>query len=80
MKLELANIGHLIIIAGTDSALQQFRETSATFIVDSITEVKEFVINAKGTIVRDIQKVPTGFNLTMQHADGAVIEYVQFDR
>lgn len=78
MDLELANIGQLIIIAGSDSALQQFRETSATFIVDSVTDVKNFILNENGTVVRDIRTVPTGYNLTMRNADGSVIEYVQF--
>lgn len=80
MGLELANIGPLIIVAGPDSALEQFRETRATFIVDSVEEVKTFILCENGVVVRDIRKVPTGYNLTMRHADGSVIEYVQFGK
>lgn len=78
MDLELANIGPVIIIAGSDDALKEYRATNATFIVDSVQEVKDFIVQDGGAVVRDIRAVPTGFNVTMKNRDGSVIEFVQF--
>jgi predicted enzyme related to lactoylglutathione lyase len=76
-ELEIARIDNLLIIAGTDKALEPFKKTSATFLVDSISEYKDFLIRNGAVIIRDVQKVPTGFNMTVQHKDGALIEYVE---
>jgi predicted enzyme related to lactoylglutathione lyase len=76
-ELELARVNNLLIIAGSDEALKQFRGTSATFLVDSVSEYRDFLINNGAEIVRDIQKVPTGLNMTIRHKDGVIIEYVE---
>ena len=77
MNLELAQIGNILILSGTDKALKPFKDTKATFIVDSVIKFKEFLLNNGAVIVRDIKKVPTGMNLTVKHLDGTVIEYVE---
>jgi predicted enzyme related to lactoylglutathione lyase len=76
-KLEIARVNNLLIIAGSDEALEPFRNTVATILVDSVTEYKDFLINNGATILQDIQQVPTGFNMTIRHNDGVVIEYVE---
>jgi hypothetical protein len=76
-ELEIARIGNLLIIAGADNALAPFRNTTATILVDSIVEYRDFLIGNGATIVRDIQQVPTGFNLTVKHSDGVIVEYVE---
>lgn len=75
--LEIARISNLLIIAGTEQALEPFRKTSATFLVDSVSEYKEFLIQNGAVIIRDIQQVPTGFNMTIKHKDNTIIEYVE---
>ncbi len=75
--LEIAWINNLLIIAGTDQALEPFRETSATFLVDSVSEYKDFLSQNGAVIIKDIQRVPTGFNMTIKHEDGVIIEYVE---
>ncbi len=75
--LEIARIDNLLIIAGNNEALKQFRNTSATFLVDSVSEYKEFLIQNDAEILQDIQQVPTGFNMTIRHKDGTIIEYVE---
>lgn len=76
-KLEIARIANVLIISGSDQALMLFKATNATFLVDSVTEFKEFLLNTGATIIRDIREVPTGFNMTVQHSDGNTIEYVE---
>jgi hypothetical protein len=75
--LEIARINNLLIIAGTDQALEPFRETSATFLVDSIAEYRDFLSHNGAVIIRDVQQVPTGLNMTVKHKDGVIIEYVE---
>lgn len=77
MGLELASVGNILVIAGTDEALKPFRETSATFLVDSISEFKDYFLMHGVEIIRDIKKVPTGFNMTVKHPDGTIVEYVE---
>lgn len=76
--LELAQIGNLLIIAGTDEALRPFRNTSMTLRVDSLAEYREFLLKNNARIIRDITPVPTGFNMTVQHEDSTIVEYVEF--
>jgi len=76
--LELAQIGNLLLIAGSEQALAPFRATQITVLIDSISEYKEFLLNSGAVIIRDITKVPTGFNMTAKHKDGTITEYVEF--
>ena len=76
--LEIARINSILIIAGSDEALTPFKSSSATILVDSISEYKEFLLNNDASVIRDIQQVPTGLNMTMKHKDGNIIEYVEF--
>lgn len=75
--LEIARINNLLIIAGADEALKPFINTSATFLVGSINEYRDFLIKNGATILQDIQQVPTGLNMTIKHKDGVTIEYVE---
>lgn len=76
-SLELACISDFLIIAGTEAALAPFRSTSATMLVDSLEEYRKYLTDSDCTIIRDIQKVPTGYNMTIKHNDGTIIEYVE---
>lgn len=78
MGLQLALAGSILIICGTEKALEPFMETAATFLVDSVEEYKKYLLENNAEIVRDIKKVPTGLNMTVKHSDGIIIEYVEF--
>lgn len=75
--LELASVGNILIIAGTDQALETYRRTVATFKVDSIKEFHDFLVESGATILRGPQSVPTGTNMTVLHPDGSIFEYVE---
>lgn len=77
VNLDLAQIGSILILAGSDEALKPFRDTQATFLVDSIIEFKDFLLNNGATIIRDIKEVPTGLNMTVKHLDSTIVEYVE---
>lgn len=75
--LEIASINNLLIIAGTEKSLEPIIGTSATFLVDSLSEYRDFLIQNGAEIIRDIQQVPTGLNMTIKHRDGVIVEYVE---
>ncbi len=77
VNLKLAQIGNILILAGSDDALKSFRDTQATFLVDSIIEFKDFLLSNGATIIRDLKEVPTGMNMTIKHLDGTIVEYVE---
>lgn len=77
MNLELASVGDVLIIGGSDEALKPFKDTQATFLVDSVAEFKDFLLKNDATIIKDIREVPTGWNMTVKHSDGTIVEYVE---
>jgi predicted enzyme related to lactoylglutathione lyase len=78
--LELAQIGSILLIAGSDEALKPFRSTQATFRVDSLDEFKAYLEEKGAEILRGPDKIPTGRNMTVRHPGGAVIEYVEHSK
>lgn len=75
--LELAQIGDILLIAGSQEALKPFRSTQATFLVDSLDDFRAFLEEKGSEIIRGPTRVPTGRNMTVKHPDGSVIEYVE---
>ena len=75
--LELAQIGNILIIAGNEESSKPFKETRATILVDSVDQFKAFLEKRGSKIVRGPSKVPTGINMTVQHPDGSIFEYVE---
>ncbi|MGB9979309.1 VOC family protein [Methanobacterium sp.] len=75
--LELAQIENILIIAGNEESLKPFKETRATLLVDSIAQFKTFLEEKGSKIIRGPSKVPTGINMTVEHPDGSIFEYVE---
>lgn len=77
MRLELAQVGSVLLLCGSDEALKPFRATKATFLVDSVADFRALLLQHGAKVIRDLKKVPTGMNMTLQHLDGTIIEYVE---
>lgn len=77
VNLELAQIADILIIGGNEEALKPFKDTKATFLVDSIVEFKDFLLDNGAEVIRDLKEVPTGMNMTIKHLDGTIVEYVE---
>jgi predicted enzyme related to lactoylglutathione lyase len=75
--LELASVGNILILAGSDQRLEPFRNTKATFKVDSIHEFYDYLVESGSKVIRGLTRVPTGTNFTVQHPDGSIFEYVE---
>ena len=78
--LELAQVGDILLIAGSDEALKPFRSTQATMLVDSLDEFKTYLEKKGAEIIRGPNTVPTGMNMTVRHPDGSIIEYVEHSK
>jgi predicted enzyme related to lactoylglutathione lyase len=78
--LELAVVENFLLICGTEDVLKPFRATHATLLVDSLHEYKDFLELSGAKIITEPKKVPTGWNMTVKHADGTIIEYVEHSK
>ncbi|MDT8913727.1 hypothetical protein [Amycolatopsis sp. PS_44_ISF1] len=78
--LELATVGRLLVLAGTQAALGPYRATQATLIVDDLDQCQAWLAAAGAELVRGPREVPTGRNLTARLADGVQVEYVEWSR
>ena len=79
-NLELAQVENILILGGAEKSLEPFRDTKATFLVDSVVEYRDYLLKHGATVIRDLKKVPTGSNMTLKHADGTIVEYVEHDK
>jgi hypothetical protein len=76
--LFLVGIGDVLVIGGTHKALAPIRGTLGPWIVEDIDEAKRKLLANGAAVVRDIHTIPTGRMMYMKHADGNVVEYVQW--
>ncbi len=76
-ELELAMVGSILLISGSEERLKPFTETKITFLVDSIEEFLEFLTTHDSTILEYPKSVPTGKNMRVKHPDGLIAEYVE---
>jgi predicted enzyme related to lactoylglutathione lyase len=76
-ELELAGVGSMLLIAGSEEALRPFRNTKATFMVDSVKEAWRELQGLGATILEEPKQVPTWWNMRVEHPDGMIVEYVQ---
>jgi predicted enzyme related to lactoylglutathione lyase len=75
--LEMASVGSVLLIAGRKGRLRPFRETWATFLVDSLDSFSKTLLEIGADILEEPKVVPTGRNMRVRHPDGVVIEYVE---
>lgn len=78
--LELAAVGPILLIAGSEKDLKPFKDTQLTFLVDSIQEFQEELDKNGAHILSEPKEVPTGMNMRVLHPDGTIVEYVEFKR
>jgi hypothetical protein len=76
--VEVARIGGLLVVAGTEEALAPFRDVQATVLVDDLDGLGQLLRVQGGELLDGPNEVPTGRNATARHPGGAVFEYVEF--
>lgn len=78
--LELAQVGDVLLLAGSDESLQPFRDTKMTLLVDSLDDFLVHLMKSGCEMVSEPRNVPTGRNMTVRHPDGTVVEYVEHSK
>jgi len=78
LRLELAKVGPVLLIAGEEAALAKVSMTAWTCLVDDLQEAKTVLLHQGAQLLEDIKPVPTGWNMRVLHPDGTVVEYVQW--
>ena len=68
--LELASVGPFFLCAGSDEALEPYRDTGTILIVDSLTDFEEKLVKSEAEILSEPMKLPTGINMVVRHHDG----------
>jgi hypothetical protein len=76
--IEAVQVGPLLLIAGSDQALGSLKATQANFLVDSLDEWKNFLLESGATLLDGPKQAPTGMEMRVKHPDGTQIKYVQF--
>ena len=76
--LTLVGIGDVLVIGGTDVALEPIRGSFGPWIVEDIDDARRELLAHGASVMRDIRDIPTGRMMYMKHADGSVVEYVQW--
>lgn len=77
--VEVATIGRMLAVAGQDEALEPYRATNATLIVDDLDAFAARLAELGARIVRGPHAVPTGRNLTAEPTAGVRVEYVEWN-
>lgn len=76
--LTLVGIGDVLVIGGTDEALAPIRGSFGPWIVEDIEAVKGMLLANGAAVLQDIKDITNGRMMYMRHADGNVVEYVQW--
>ncbi|GES53587.1 hypothetical protein Rhsp01_62100 [Rhizobium sp. NBRC 114257] len=76
--LTLVGIGDVLVIGGTDEALEPIRGSLGPWIVEDIDDAKRKLLANGASVMRDIKDIPPGRMMYMKHADGCLVEYVQW--
>ena len=76
--LTLVGIGDVLAIGGTDEALEPIRDSFGPWIVEDIEAVKGLLLANGASVMQDVKSITNGRMMYMRHADGSVVEYVQW--
>lgn len=75
---KLVGIGDTLVVAGTEEALAPIRGSLGPWIVEDIDAARSTLLESGASIASDIEEVATGRMMYVRHADGHVVEYVQW--
>ena len=75
--IQIAILGSLTIIAGSEREIGALRNVRATFIVDSLAEYDAHLRSTGATILQGPSRTPAGTNLIVRDVEGVVFEFVE---
>jgi hypothetical protein len=75
--IQIAILGSLTIIAGSEREIGALRDVRATFVVDSLAEYEAHLRSTGATILQGPSGTPAGTNLIVRDVEGVVLEFVE---
>lgn len=75
---DLIGVGDTFIVGGTDEALAPIKGSHGPYIVDDLVATQAILERDGATVTQPISDTPTGRMLYARHADGLVVEYVEW--
>ncbi|GAB3912574.1 hypothetical protein GCM10011575_45840 [Microlunatus endophyticus] len=78
-SLQLALVGEVLVLAGSDEVIEPFRSTDVTVIVDDLDGAVAAALSASAEIIREPAEQQVGRNATVAFPGGPIIEYVQWN-
>jgi predicted enzyme related to lactoylglutathione lyase len=75
--IQIAILGSLTIIAGSEREIGALRDVRATFIVNSLAEYDAHLRSTGATILQGPSRTPAGTNLIVRDVEGVVFEFVE---
>jgi hypothetical protein len=79
MSLEVAAIGNICLVGGSQEALAPVRSIQGPLIVEDLDAVKTALAAHGGEIIRAEEVSASGRYLWARHPDGTMVEYVQWN-
>ncbi|MFJ4871507.1 VOC family protein [Streptomyces sp. NPDC088757] len=78
-EITLGAIGDFLVVAGPAEERAKYEHASATVVVDDLDALQETLKAAGATLTTPATDGPTGRFLYARHADGAGVEYVEWN-
>src|SRR5579883_1784278 len=76
--VEAAQIGPLLLLAGSQQALEPFKDAKANFLVDSLADWQEFLMHHDATLLEEPKQAATGWEMRVRHPDGNCVKYIEY--
>jgi catechol 2,3-dioxygenase-like lactoylglutathione lyase family enzyme len=76
LGLEIASVGSIHLIAGSEEKLKPFRNAQATFWVDSVAGVEQALHDLGSETLLGPEHGPGGSFMIVKHPDGLTVEYI----
>ena len=74
----LIGIGDIFIVGGSDEALTPIRDSNGPLVIEDADETMALLKNLGAEIIIPMYDAPTGRGFNAKHADGNVVEYVEW--
>jgi hypothetical protein len=80
LGLDIASVGAVHVLAGTDEKLKPFRHAHATFFVDSVASAQKQITAMGAEVLIEPAPGPGPSFMVARHPDGLVVEYIDQPR
>lgn len=73
--IEIAAVGDIHLVSGSEARLAHFRDVRAAFFVDSVSEYETELSRLGAAVMQEPRQGPFGLFMIVRHPDGLIVEY-----